>query len=347
MDSIGIDVHKNESQICILTEDGEVIETRIQTRRERFAAELGKRVKARILIEANTEAEWVARCLEALGHEVVIGHPGYAAMYSTRGRHVKTDRRDAEALAHACRLGNYRAVHRVSEGQRKVRAELVVREALVRTRSRYISVVRSLLRGDGYRVKPGAAKTFDERVAELELSAPIEEVLTPLTSMFSKLNEEIEQRDKALAMRAKEDEVVRRLCTVPGVGPVTAVAFKATLDTAQRFGRAHEVESYLGLVPREYSSGDNQRRGSISKAGNSRMRSLLVEAAWGVLRSEKSSTAPLRAWAERIAVRRGKCIAAVALARKLAGILFAMWRDGTDFKPEPFRSGKQPVAKAA
>lgn len=347
MESIGIDVHKNESQICILTEDGEIVEMRIATRRERFADVLGKREKARVLIEANTEAEWVARALEELGHEVVIGHPGYEAMYSTRGRAAKTDKRDARALADACRLGNYKAVHRVSEEQRKVRAELAVREALVRTRTRYISVVRSVLRGDGYRVRPGAANTFDERVEDMELSESLEEVVGPLTREFAGLNEEIQQRDRSLAARAKEDEVVRRLCTVPGVGPVTAVAFKASLDTARRFHRAHEVESYLGLVPREWSSGDNVRRGSISKAGNSRVRSLLVEVAWGIVRSTRADTAVLRGWAQRIAARRGRRIATVALARKLAGILFAIWRDGTVFRADSIRTAKHPIANAA
>ena len=104
MDHIGIDVHKRESQICIETAEGEVIEQRIRTERERFAAVLGKRPRAKILIEAMTESEWVARCLEELGHEVVVADPNHAAMYATRSRRVKTDRRDAVTLADACRL---------------------------------------------------------------------------------------------------------------------------------------------------------------------------------------------------------------------------------------------------
>jgi transposase len=122
---------------------------------------------------------------------------------------------------------------------------------------------------------------------------------------------------------------------VPGVGPVTAASFVATLDTATRFGGAHQVQAYLGLVPRERSSGKVQHKGRITKAGNRRTRSLLVEAAWAVWhRAKRTEAMPLRIWANRIARRRGRRIAMVALARKLAGILFAMMRDKTVYEHE-------------
>jgi len=114
MDHIGIDVHKRESQIYILVEDGEIIERRIRTEAERFAAVLGDRPRARILIEASTDSEWVARGLEALGHEVIVADSNFAPMYATRTR-KKTDRRDARALAEACLLGAYRPAHRLSD----------------------------------------------------------------------------------------------------------------------------------------------------------------------------------------------------------------------------------------
>ena len=152
MDHIGIDVHKRESQIYILAEGGEVIERRIRTEPERFDAVLGTRPRARIVLEASTDSEWVARCLEALGHEVIVADPNFAPMYATRTRKVKTDRRDARALAEACLLGAYRPAHRLSDPQRHVRGRLVVRDALVRTRTRYISIIRALLRQHGYRV---------------------------------------------------------------------------------------------------------------------------------------------------------------------------------------------------
>ena len=118
MEQIGTDVHKVESQICIVTEGGEIVERRIKTQRERFAAVFGGRPRAKILIEASTESEWVARCLEQLGHEVIVADPNFAAMYATRSRKVKTDLRDARTLAEACKLGAYRLAHRTSDKQR-------------------------------------------------------------------------------------------------------------------------------------------------------------------------------------------------------------------------------------
>jgi transposase len=115
MDHIGIDVHKKESQLCILGAAGELSEPRIRTTPERFAAVLGDRPRARILLEASTESEWVARCLEQLGHEVIVADPNFAPLYAARSRKIKTDRRDARALAEACRLGAYRPAHRLSD----------------------------------------------------------------------------------------------------------------------------------------------------------------------------------------------------------------------------------------
>lgn len=135
MGTIGPDLHERESQLCVLADDGSVTERRIDTTRERLAATLGGRPPARVLLEASTESEWVARHLETLGHAVVVADPTYAPMYATRSRRVKTDTRDARTLAEACRLGAYRRAHRLSDAQRHVRAELAVRDALVRTRS--------------------------------------------------------------------------------------------------------------------------------------------------------------------------------------------------------------------
>jgi len=125
---------------------------------------------------------------------------------------------------------------------------------------------------------------------------------------------------------------------------VTSITFVAILGEASRFSSAKQVRAYLGLVPKEDSSGERQHRGHITKAGNSRVRSLLVEVAWSILSSKKEAVQGLRQWALRIAERRGKRVAVVALARKLAGLLYALWRDGTEFDPARLR---QPVAEAA
>ena len=331
MEHSGIDVHKNESQICRLTEDGEIVEQRVATRRDRFAAVLGMRPRARILIEASTESEWVARCLEELGHEVIVADPNFAPMHATRSRRVKTDRRDAQALMDACRLGAYRGAHRTSQPQRRVRTLLTVRDNLVRTRVRQIQVVRALLRREGLRVRSGQASSFGKRLDEVETPQWLHDIIAPLRAVMDGVNREMLVVERAIEQIVDRDPVVQRLCTAPGIGPVTAVAFVSTLDLVQRFEGAHQVQAYLGLVPSEFSAGERQQRGAITKTGNTRLRWLLVEAAWSILRSRHARAEELRLWAQRIALRRGQRIAIVALARKLAGILFAMWRDETEF----------------
>lgn len=333
MEHIGIDVHKNSCQVCVLTEDGALVERRIKTERASLSALFGDRPPARILIESSTESEWVARCLEELGHEVIIADPNFAPMYATRSKKVKTDKRDARTLCEACRLGAYRPAHRTSDKQRNVRAHLAVRETLVRTRAKYISLIGALARREGCRIPTGVSRSFAARVEQAELPQHVLVQIEPLLIMLKSLNEQIKLADEKVAEIVKDDEVVKRLTTVPGVGPVTATTYAATLDGAARFQDAKQVRSYLGLVPREHSSGEKQHRGRISKAGNSRTRSLLVEAAWALLRWKTPKTQGLHEWATKIAARRGKATAVVALARKLAGILFALWRDGTEFDP--------------
>jgi transposase len=322
------------SHICELREGGDVVERQIRTERKRLQDVFGSRPKARILIEASTESEWIACCLEELGHDVIVADPNFAPMYAHRSRRIKTDRRDAHALADACRLDAYRPAHRTSPTQRDVRALLGIRELLVRTRTRWIVHTRTLLRRDGLRLAPGRAENFVPRVRDLSLSPQLAAQVPSVLELLAPLNAQIAELDTQVATRARHDERTRRLMTVPGVGPVTAVAFVATVDRVTRFRNAHQLESYLGLVPREWSSSEQQRKGSITKAGNTRMRWLLVEAAWCVLRRKKKpETALLRDWADRIALRRGSHVAAVALARRLAGILYAMWRDQTEYDP--------------
>jgi len=332
MDTIGMDLHKRESQLCILTEAGELIERRIVTTRERFTEVLGRRPPARLLLEASTESEWVARHLESLGHTVIVADPNFAAMYATRTRGVKTDRRDARTLMDALRLGAYRPIHRASPAQRHVRAQLAVRDALIRTRSRYANVVRALTRRDGWRVPSGEPVHLERKLAALDLDPHLVAELAPLRDVLEPVNAAIARADAELLATAGADPLIARLCSTPQIGPVTAVAFVATLDDVTRFRTAHQVAGYLGLTPREYSSGERQHRGRISKTGNARMRWLLVEAGWRILRSNDPALASLRAWGEQVALRRGKNVAVVALARRLAGILYALWRDGTTFR---------------
>ncbi|MDQ3254328.1 MAG: IS110 family transposase [Acidobacteriota bacterium] len=333
MNCIGFDLGKVHSQVCIITSDGELLEHRLKTDRESLTKLLGVCTRSRILVEAGTESEWVARHLEQLGHEIIVADPNFAPMYATRSRRVKTDKRDARTLAEACRLGAYRPAHRTSDTQRHVRAKLAVREAIVRTRSKYISLIRALLRRDGLRVAAGTARSFAVRIECLPLSAELSEEVAPLVRLLESVNEQLKLADDELAQLVKDDPVVKRLTSAPGVGPVTAACFVATLDDVTRFPDAKQARAYLGLVPSEYSSGERQQRGRINKAGPNRARYLMVEAAWALLRSTGPEGAALRQWAAGIRERRGTKVAIVALARKLAGILYAMWRDATDFAP--------------
>jgi transposase len=347
MDHCGMDVHKNETVICIITEAGELVEERIRTERGRFKEFLGNRLRMKILIEASTESEWVACCLEACGHEVIVADPNFAPMYAQRSRKIKTDRRDARALAEACRLNAYRPAHRTSDKQRHVRAILAIRDGVVRTRSRWISLIRSVLRREGFRIPSGKTSTFADRVSTLELSEELTSDIGPLLTLLGPLGAQIKAIDRSVAETAEDSETAKRLMTTPGVGPVIAVAYVATLDQADRFRGPHQVESYLGLVPQEWSSSEVQRRGSITKAGNSRMRWLLVQAAQCILKGKpKPESHALRDWADRIALRRGRAIATVALARRLAGILYAIWRDGTVYDANKVRRGRR-TEKAA
>ena len=269
-------------------------EQRIVTSRERFTAVFGTRAPARILLEASTESEWVAQCLEALGHEVIVADPNYAPMYATRSRRVKTDRRDARTLAEALKLGAYRPAHRVSAARRHARAELAVREALVRTRTRYIAIAKAFVRRDGLRVPSSESHVVAKRVAALPIPAILDAELAPLFAVLEPLNAQIVAADRRIAAFEKTDPIVALLATAPSVGPLTASAVVSTIDDVTRFPSAHQFEAFLGLVPGEHSSGEKRRIGRITKAGNSRARYLLVEAGWRLLRSKSPETAALR-----------------------------------------------------
>lgn len=188
MYTIGLDLHKLQTQLCVGHDDGTVEELRILTRHDRFTAALASYAPARVLLEASTESEWVARHLEQLGLEVIVADPNFAPMYATRTRRTKTDRRDARTLIDAWRLGAYRAVHRASDERRHVRAELAVRDALVRTRTRYTALIKSLLRRDGLRLNSTASHLFAERIAALDASAQLRAELQPLLAMLVPLN---------------------------------------------------------------------------------------------------------------------------------------------------------------
>jgi len=215
--------------------------------------------------------------------------------------------------------------------QRTLQQQLTSRSTLVQLRTKTISVIRSLVRQEGYRIARGPAEAFARRLDAAGVPAALQERLAPLRRTVAQLTAEILGLDTALETAAEADPVVHQLQTVPGVGVIVALRFRAFIDTVARFGSAAQVSAALGLVPREDSSAERRHRGHLTKAGPSDLRSLLVQAAWACWRSKRHGS--LGAWVDAVARRRGRRIAVVALARRLSRILFAIWRDGTVFQP--------------
>jgi len=328
---VGIDVHKVNCQICAFDDvTGEILEKRIPTTAPSLQEFFKGWEPCRILIEAATESEWVARVLERLGHEVIVADPNFAPMYATRDKKVKTDKRDARALMEATKLGAYRKSHRVSDVQRTVRRRLAVRDALIGSRSKMINTARAVTRQDGYRVPSGEAETFHLRVRAMEIGQEVKDVLAPLLGAMEELTEQIALCDEEVVAIGQSKET-QLLQTIPNIGPITSVAFVATLDNCERFPGARNASSYLGLVPSEFSSGEKRHRGAITKRGNARMRWLLVQAAHGIMRKETVANKPLHNWARAVEMRGGKNVAVVGLARRLGRVLFAVWSTGLPY----------------
>jgi transposase len=302
-----IDLHMRYSQIRIVDAEGVVLrDRRVVTTAERLVAVFADVGPVRVLLETGTESEWVAQTLEAAGHTVVVADPNYAPMYGELRRRVKTDRRDVAALAEANRRGWYRATHRVSAAQREIRQVLRSRRQLVQMRSGTVSLIRALLRQAGCRLAPGSAEGVPARLARLTLPPALAATVAPLGRVIGQVTEAIAEVDARLATYAAHDPVVQRLRTVPGVGLVVGLTFRAFVDDVHRFARAAQVSAAIGLVPWEDSSAERRHRGHISKAGPRELRRLLVQAAWACWRSHGSAT--LRAWVERLAARRGRRI---------------------------------------
>jgi transposase len=330
-----IDLHLRYSQICVVDDTGAVLlARRITTTPAALTGAFAGRARTRVLIESSTESEWVAQVVEGCGHEVIVVDPNYGLMYGHRPRGVKTDRRDAAALAAACRAGVYRAAHRVSAAQRANRRALRLREQLVRMRTRLINQLRAQLRQEGCRLPSGGAEHALARFARLEVPATLRDALAPVVAVLETIGQQLAACTTSVTVTAQRDPIARRLMTVPGVGPVTALTYRAVLDEVGRFPNASAVSAYVGLVPREDSTGERQRRGRITKAGPPGLRVLLIQAGWVIWRG-RGGSAGLHAWVHRLADRRGRRVAVVALARRLSRILYAMWRDGTAYQAAP------------
>jgi transposase len=240
-------------------------------------------------------------------------------------------RNDAAGLAQIVRTGWYRQVEVKSLACHEVRAVLLARARLVASRRDVENQMRGLLKPFGLLVGKVRGKGFEGRVRELVADAPaMAEVMDALLLARRALCAQIARLDVRVQALAKAVAPCRRLMTVPGVGPITALAYVTAIDDPGRFRKGRSVGAYLGLTPRRYQSGEVDRAGRISKCGDGLVRTLLFEAA-GVLLTRVQRMSPLKAWGLRLAKRIGAKKAKVAVARKLAVILHCMWTDGTEF----------------
>ena len=330
MEHCAIDLGGRESQVCVRSSDGHIVEER-RCRTAALPAYLASRPPSRVVVETCSEAFAIADAALAVGHEVRVVPATLVRSLGVGARRLKTDRRDAQVLSEVSSRIDLPSVHVPSQQARQRKTMCGMREALVGARTKLLNTVRGWLRAEGQRPRAGDVPTFAARVravyAETTLPPYVERQLRTLDA----LNQAIADADRELAAIAKADPIARRLMTVPGVGPSTSVRFVAALDEISRFPSAHAVESYLGLVPGENSSSDRKRRTSITKAGPPALRWCLVQAAWAARRARRQD--PMQRWADEIEKRRGKRVAVLALARKLAGILYALWRDGTVYEP--------------
>jgi transposase len=230
------------------------------------------------------------------------------------------------------RTGWYRAVHVKSPSSRSWRALLTARRMVLNKQHDIENELRALLREVGLKVGKISRKDFPARVRELAAGDPVMTALVePLLSIVAVMTDELARLSKRVQDEVRLEPICRRLMTVPGVGPITALAFRATIDQPERFRKSRDVGAHLGLTPRRYQSGETDVQGCVSRCGDELTRTALYEAANALLiRSTKWST--LRAWGMQIAKRSGMARARVAVDRKLAVILHRIWCDGTEFR---------------
>lgn len=331
MKHVAIDLGGRESQVCVRDNDGAIIEQR-RCKTRQLPELMATWGQCRVILETCAEAFRIADAAKQLGHEVRVVPATLVRQLGVGERGVKTDRRDAQALSLvSCRI-DLPSVHVPSELSRSLKAACGNREQLVECRTKLINNVRGWMRGRLWRVRTGGTATFSARVRQhaetTTQSVPphIERTL----SLIEELTRQILAAEKELKQLATEHAVCKRLMTVPGVATITAVRFVAAIDDVTRFRNAHAVQSYIGLTPGEMSSSDSKRRTGITKAGPRDLRRTLVQAAWCMMRTQND---PLATWARTLAQRKHRFVAVVALARRLAGLLFALWRDGTNYNP--------------
>jgi transposase len=330
----GLDVSKKLTSICVLDQGGSIAaEGVVATEPKKILAFMrGKRRRyAHVGLEAGSISSWLQEQLAHKGLPAVCIETRHAHKVLSARRN-KTDKNDARGIAELMRLGSFRAVHGKSVESRRIKALLTARRMLLQKRIDIDGTIRALLLQAGHKLNSSRTREFGKQVMTFVRHDPF---LTPLLKALLVARTGLAEQADALSQRASEmasvDPICRRLMTAPGIGPLTALEYRAAIDDPARFSRSRTVPAHLGLTPRTHQSGDVDRRGRITRWGDPILRASLFMAARTVIFS-MTRPSSLRTWGLEIAARRGKNKATVAVARRLAMILHSMWRDSSDFR---------------
>jgi transposase len=330
---VGLDVSMEETSVCVLDENGSTVwEGKVVSDPEAIERALHRHAPEarKVGLETGPTSTWLWHALRAAGVPAICLDARHAqAALSVRIN--KTDRNDAAGLAQLVRMGWYREVQVKQLAAHGDAALLASRALLVRQRCELENQIRGLLKNFGLRSRVTKGRAFEQSIRALAARcAVLQDIITPLLAAWSAMCQQIAVLSRFVLQRTRNSAVCQRLMTMPGVGPMTALAFASAVDDPSRFKHSASVGAYLGLTPRRYSSGEIDRMGRISRCGDPMARSYLFEAA-NIMLTRSRTTNPLKTWGARIAKRAGFKKARVALARKMAVVLHRMWADGTDF----------------
>ena len=330
----GLDVSVKQTSLCIVDDAGRIVrEVKVASEPEALLQALKQpcfRLK-RIGLEAGPLAQWLFSTLAEAGLPVICVETRHMRAV-LKAQINKTDRNDARGIAQMMRAGLYRPVHVKTLRSQKLRMLLTHRKLLQSQAIAIENDLRGTLRNFGLKVGVVGTAKFEARIKQLVENLPdLALLVEPLLLVRRVVREQIGLLHRHLLAIVRDDEVCKRLMTIPGVGPVVALTYRVTVDLPARFRNSRAVGAVLGLTPCKHQSGESDRTGAISKCGDEMMRAMLYEAAQILLvRSTKWSW--LKAWAMNIARRRGLKKAIVALARRLAVIMHRIWVDGTEFR---------------
>lgn len=330
----GLDVSLKETSVCIVDEAGKIVrEVKVASEPEALLQVLTEVAYSlgRIGLEAGPLSQWLWSAFAKAGLPAVCIEAWHARAF-LKAQVNKTDRNDARGIAQMMRVGLFRSVHVKTSTSQKHRALLTARKLLQDKAIALENDMRGLLRNFGLKIGQVGTVKFESRVRELVEGLPdLAELMGVLLDARRKLREQFALLHRRLLSIVRDDGVCRRMMTIPGVGPVVALAFQATIDVPARFKNSKAVGAVLGLTPAQHQSGESRRVGKISLCGDGLMRTLLYEAAQCMLTCT-TKWSWLKAWAMNIAKRRGMRKAIVALARRLAVVMHRLWVDGTEYR---------------